>query len=36
LETQTKVLAANVCRLYGLDMSALPAGISRAAAQAAA
>src|SRR6266581_2968889 len=41
LETQTKVLAANACRLYGLDLSALPAGISRAAqaaqgAQAAA
>jgi hypothetical protein len=41
LETQTKVLAANVCKLYGLDMSALPACISRAAqaaqgAQAAA
>jgi predicted TIM-barrel fold metal-dependent hydrolase len=41
VETQTKVLAANACRLYGLDMSALPAGLSRAAqaaqgAQAAA
>jgi predicted TIM-barrel fold metal-dependent hydrolase len=40
-ETQTKVLAANACRLYRLDMSALPTGISRAAqaaktAQAAA
>jgi len=38
LATQTKVLATNVGRLYGLDMAALPAGISRAAqaAQAAA
>jgi hypothetical protein len=38
LATQTKVLAANVSRLYGLDMAALPAGVSRAAqaAQAAA
>jgi len=38
LATQTKVLAANVGRLYGLDMAALPAGVSRAAqaAQAAA
>jgi len=38
LETQTNVLAANACKLYGLDMSALPAGISTAAqaAQAAA
>jgi len=38
LETQTKVLSANASRLYGIDMSALPAGISRAAqgAQAAA
>jgi predicted TIM-barrel fold metal-dependent hydrolase len=38
LETQTKVLAANASKLYGLDVSALPAGISRAAqaAQAAA
>jgi len=35
---KTKVLAANACKLYGIDMSALPAGISRAAqaAQAAA
>jgi len=31
LETQTKVLAANACKLYGLDLSALPAGLSRAA-----
>jgi len=35
------VLAANACKLYGLDMAALPAGISTAAqaaqgAQAAA
>jgi len=29
LATQTKVLAANVSRLYGLDMAALPAGVSR-------
>src|SRR6266850_3666289 len=38
LATQTKVLAANVGGLYGLDMAALPAGVSRAAqaAQAAA
>ena len=38
LETQTKVLAANACKVYGLDMSELPAGISKAAqaAQAAA
>jgi predicted TIM-barrel fold metal-dependent hydrolase len=40
-ETQTKVLAANACKLYRLDMSALPTGISKAAqaaqtAQAAA
>ena len=31
VETQRKVLAENVCRLYGLDMAALPAGISKAA-----
>ncbi len=41
LEAQTKVLATNVCQLYGLDMSTLPAGLSKAAqasqaAQAAA
>jgi len=30
-ETQRKVLAGNACRLYGLDMAALPAGISKAA-----
>jgi predicted TIM-barrel fold metal-dependent hydrolase len=36
LETQTKVLAANACKLYGLDMSALPTGISRAAQAAQA
>ena len=34
-ETQAKVLAGNACRLYGLDIAALPAGIA-AAAQAAA
>ena len=31
-DAQTKVLATNVCKLYGLDLSTLPAGISRAAA----
>jgi hypothetical protein len=36
LETQAKVLAANACKLYGLDMSALPAGISKAAQAAQA
>ena len=36
LEKQTKVLAANACKLYGLDMLALPAGISRAAQAAQA
>jgi len=37
-EIRAKVLSANACRLYGLDVSALPAGVSRAAqaAQAAA
>jgi len=29
LATQTKVLAANVSRLYGLDMAALPAGVPK-------
>ena len=35
LETQAKVLAGNVSRLYNLDLSALPAGISRRAEAAA-
>jgi predicted TIM-barrel fold metal-dependent hydrolase len=35
VEAQTKVLTTNVCSLYGLDVSALPAGISRAAQAAA-
>ena len=35
-ETQAKVLAATACRLYGLDMAALPSGISRAARAAQA
>jgi predicted TIM-barrel fold metal-dependent hydrolase len=36
LETQARVLAGNVCRLYGLDLAALPVGISRAAQAAQA
>jgi hypothetical protein len=36
LETQTKVLVGNACKLYGLDLSTLPAGISRAAQAAQA
>jgi len=36
LETQTKVLAANVCKLYNLDLAKIPAGISTAAAAAQA
>jgi hypothetical protein len=32
VDAQTKVLATNVCSLYGLDMSALPAGLAKAAA----
>ncbi len=36
LETQTKVLAANACKLYGLDLSTLPTGVSRAAQAAQA
>ncbi len=35
VETQTKVLAGNACRLYGLDAAKLPAGVSRAAQAAA-
>jgi len=31
-ETQRKVLAGNVCKLYGLDVASLPAGIAAAAA----
>jgi predicted TIM-barrel fold metal-dependent hydrolase len=34
-ETQRKVLAGNVCKLYGLDLAALPAGIARTAQAAA-
>jgi hypothetical protein len=34
-QAQTKVLATNVGRLYGLDLTTLPAGISRAAQAAA-
>ena len=33
-ETQRKVLAGNVCKLYGLDMASLPAGVAAAAAHA--
>jgi len=36
LETQTKVLAANVCKLYNLDLAKIPAGISTAATAAQA
>ncbi|HXG53068.1 MAG TPA: amidohydrolase family protein [candidate division Zixibacteria bacterium] len=36
VETQTKVLATNVARLYDLDLSRIPAGIARAAARAQA
>jgi len=36
LETQTKVLATNVCKLYNLDLTKIPAGISTAAAAAQA
>jgi predicted TIM-barrel fold metal-dependent hydrolase len=35
LETQAKVLAGNACGLYGLDLSALPAGIAQRAEAAA-
>jgi hypothetical protein len=31
VEVQTKVLATNVCKLYNLDMSKVPAGIAKAA-----
>jgi hypothetical protein len=31
VETQTKVLATNVCTLYGLDMPKIPSGVSQAA-----
>jgi hypothetical protein len=35
-ETQTKVLATNVCKLYDLDLAKIPQGIANAAAQATA
>jgi len=31
VETQAKVLAGNVCKLYGLDMAALPSCVAKAA-----
>jgi uncharacterized protein len=36
VEAQTKVLTTNVCSLYGLDASALPTGLARAALAAKA
>jgi hypothetical protein len=36
LETQTKVLATNVSKLYNLDLAKIPAGIAKAAAAAQA
>ncbi len=35
-EAQTKVLATNVCNLYGIDPSALPAGLAKQAQAAKA
>jgi hypothetical protein len=36
VETQTKVLAENVCRLYNLDIAKIPAGIAKRALTAQA
>jgi hypothetical protein len=36
VEVQTKVLATNVCKLYNLDLSKVPAGIAKTALAAQA